>query len=304
MKRWTRDGAGSARLEDLQAAGRYVVGPGTSTANAVARYSDATGLLIKDSNFTVDDTGNASIAGTLNVAGDFSVATNKFTVAAASGNTVIAGTLRSMSTVSVGGSNTGSDLTVTQSSNTASGGLRLISSGGQVVVMFVDNSPVVTFALSNGNSATLSAGGIWTNSAADLKSNVTDLPPAAGLEALRQLRTVSYDWTIDGWGADANVGLLAEEVARVVPAAVRDAILELRNDQVPASLIASGVTLSDATAVTGTFGNASFETTPSTMVPIKQVNYALLVVPLIAAVKELDARLAALEQRFTTTPAA
>lgn len=41
----------------------------------------------------VSITGNLSVSGTLSATGDFAIATNKFTVAASSGNTVIAGTL-------------------------------------------------------------------------------------------------------------------------------------------------------------------------------------------------------------------
>lgn len=45
--------------------------------------------------------GNTAVAGTLNSVGNFSVATNKLTVAAASGNTVVAGTLGVTSDVAV-----------------------------------------------------------------------------------------------------------------------------------------------------------------------------------------------------------
>lgn len=62
-----------------------------------------TGSLEVDGNFTVNtnkfsvtaSSGNTTIAGTCESDGNFSVATNKFTVAAASGNTVAAGTVES-----------------------------------------------------------------------------------------------------------------------------------------------------------------------------------------------------------------
>ena len=40
--------------------GVYVVGPGSSTDNAVARFDGTTGKLIQNSVTTIDDTGNAS----------------------------------------------------------------------------------------------------------------------------------------------------------------------------------------------------------------------------------------------------
>lgn len=50
-------------------------------------------------------TNNSSVGGTENVVGNFSVNTNKFTVAAASGNTAVAGTLDVESTLTVGSGN-------------------------------------------------------------------------------------------------------------------------------------------------------------------------------------------------------
>lgn len=51
-------------------------------------------LAINTNKFTVASaTGNTVVAGTLGVAGDFTLNTNKFTVAASTGNTVVAGTL-------------------------------------------------------------------------------------------------------------------------------------------------------------------------------------------------------------------
>lgn len=55
---------------------------------------DGTTLNVGSGSFTVAQaTGNTLVGGTLNVTGDVAINTNKFTVAAASGNTVIAGTL-------------------------------------------------------------------------------------------------------------------------------------------------------------------------------------------------------------------
>lgn len=60
------------------------------TLNVVGNFS------VNTNKFTVTaSSGNTNVAGTLNSAGDFSVATNKFTVTASSGDAVLAGTLTS-----------------------------------------------------------------------------------------------------------------------------------------------------------------------------------------------------------------
>ena len=60
----------------------------SSTLNVVGNFSVATNKLT-----VAAATGNTVIAGTLGVTLDFAVATNKFTVTAANGNTLVAGTL-------------------------------------------------------------------------------------------------------------------------------------------------------------------------------------------------------------------
>ncbi len=60
----------------------------TGKLNATGDFSVATNKLT-----VAAASGNTVVAGTLGVTGDFAVATSKFTVASASGNTVIAGTL-------------------------------------------------------------------------------------------------------------------------------------------------------------------------------------------------------------------
>jgi len=72
------------------------VGTLTSTATAITGGTGVTltlsGALTVSSGGLVI-TGNSTVTGTLDVSGNFAVATNKFTVAAASGNTLVAGTL-------------------------------------------------------------------------------------------------------------------------------------------------------------------------------------------------------------------
>ncbi len=60
----------------------------SSTLNVVGNFSVATNKMTVDA-----ATGNTIIAGTLGVTGDVAIATNKVTIAAATGNTAIAGTL-------------------------------------------------------------------------------------------------------------------------------------------------------------------------------------------------------------------
>ena len=86
----------------------------TGTRN-IGSASDEWNNLFIDGTATVDDLvvdENATVAGTLDVTGatgidgDFDVATNKFTVASATGNTAIAGTLDVTSTLAVTGTST------------------------------------------------------------------------------------------------------------------------------------------------------------------------------------------------------
>lgn len=92
----------------LRADGQILIGSGSAAAD-VNLYRDAANVLKTDDKLVVggefNAIGNADLDGTLNVdgavtlmstanvAGNFSVGTDKFTVAAASGNTLIAGTL-------------------------------------------------------------------------------------------------------------------------------------------------------------------------------------------------------------------
>jgi len=57
-----------------------VVGPGSSTDNAIARYDLATGLLLQDSGVLIDDSENVSGIGTLDIDGDFTIAEGKVAI--------------------------------------------------------------------------------------------------------------------------------------------------------------------------------------------------------------------------------
>ena len=83
-----------------------LVDPAASSAQDAADSSitEAGGsVLINTNKFTVATaSGNTAVAGTLASAGNFAVATSKFTVAAGTGNTVVAGTLGVTGDVAVG----------------------------------------------------------------------------------------------------------------------------------------------------------------------------------------------------------
>lgn len=115
-----------------------VSGPAISTATITTSGTINSGgnFSVATNKFTVAAaSGNTAVAGTENVVGNFSVNTSNFTVAGASGNTVVAGTLSSTGNFAVG-SNT---MTVTASSgNTVVGGTLGVTgattlTGGQTV---------------------------------------------------------------------------------------------------------------------------------------------------------------------------
>lgn len=80
------------------------------------------------SNLTITDTGAVTIRSTLAVTSDFAVNTNKFTVAASTGNTVVAGTL------AVTGSITGTLGTAAQANITSVGTLSSLAVTGDITV--------------------------------------------------------------------------------------------------------------------------------------------------------------------------
>ncbi|MBI1272911.1 MAG: hypothetical protein GC131_02355 [Alphaproteobacteria bacterium] len=68
-------------------------GPASATDNTLARFDGTTGKLVQGSGVVVDDSNNVSGIGVLSASGNFAINTSKFTVAASSGDTVVAGTL-------------------------------------------------------------------------------------------------------------------------------------------------------------------------------------------------------------------
>lgn len=159
---------------DAKGSGTVTIG-GTSTGaitltratNVVANFS------VNTSSFTVAAaTGNTSVAGTLHSGGNFDVGTTFFTVAAASGNTFIGGTCNIQSTLNVVGNfsvNT-SQFTVNATNGNTSVGGTLNSVGN-----FSVNTSNFTVAASSGNTVV----GGTLNSVGNFSVNTSSLTVAA-----------------------------------------------------------------------------------------------------------------------------
>jgi hypothetical protein len=127
--------------------------------------------------------GNTAVAGTLGVAGDVAVATNKFTVAAASGNTAVAGTLGVAGDVAVA---TNKFTVAAASGNTAvagtlgatglstlSGGVKVGASGQQIL----DVRRFTGTVNSGGATVQITATGVtsaWAVMGANIRENCTN----------------------------------------------------------------------------------------------------------------------------------
>jgi len=146
-------------------------------------------------NVTVATTTDVNIAGTLNSTGDFSVATNKLLVSAASGQTTLSGVNANLVL-----KNSSGDITCTIASETGN-----ICSCGQIA----------------GAQSSCSA------SDARIKTDVKNLEPVICLEKINKLRPVAFKFTKE-WREKnhqeekINVGLIAQEVAQIVPEIVRE----------------------------------------------------------------------------------
>lgn len=156
----------------LTLSGALTVSSGGITVVASGITITAGGLSIAADGATV--TGNSTIAGTLGVSSNFAVNTDKFTVAGASGNTVVAGTLgvtgaaTITGALSAAGVISGPDGLVsapayTFSNDSNSGIFRVgadafgLACGGAEVARFTASGVAVTGTLSSTGAATLSS---------------------------------------------------------------------------------------------------------------------------------------------------
>lgn len=146
-------GINDAIRELMRQLKEFQTGGAGDSVNSGGDFSVAT------NKFTVASaTGNTAVAGTLGATGDFAVNTNKFTVTAASGNTAVAGTL-------------GVTGATTLSAALTYGGVTLSNAVTGTGNMVLSSSPtLVTPALGTPSSATL--------------TNATGLPIATGVSGL------------------------------------------------------------------------------------------------------------------------
>jgi hypothetical protein len=146
---------GSAVVEDLTATRLVYVGTG--------------GALVDNANLTftgseLDITGTLDVSGAADIGGDFSVATNKFTVAATTGNTAIAGTLGVTGNTTLTGTLTASNTAQFNQSVTVSGATAL--NGG--LTMDTDK-----FVVADSTGNTTIAGTLDVDGAVNLNSSLT-----------------------------------------------------------------------------------------------------------------------------------
>ena len=162
--------------------GFYYAGPGefwvTVLGTDVVQFTD-NGLLIPTGiDLTVQ--GEVSLEGALNVVGNFSVDTNKFTVAAASGNTTVAGTLAatgaltaaagtftsaSATSLAVGlNGATNPAFTVDSSTGSQVAGLKVTgaATAGTVAVVVTDSGANASLTLNAKGSGTIGIGSVST----------------------------------------------------------------------------------------------------------------------------------------------
>ena len=171
----------------------------TVLAEPVLQFTDNGVLVPSGKTFTVQ--GTQINSGSLDVAGNFAVNTDKFTVAAASGNTVVAGTLGVTGAITATGGVNGN---ITTSSATITGGtINGTAIGGSMAAAgaFTTLSASGAFSLS-GDQVQVSEGGTGATTAATARVNL--LPSYAG-NALKFLRLNSGGTDVE-WATEPSLG--------------------------------------------------------------------------------------------------
>jgi hypothetical protein len=180
---------------DRDGAGTWAYIGGYQATTQAAAFTATTGafssdLSVNTNKFTVAaSSGNTVVAGTLGVTSDLAVNTNKFTVAAASGNTVVAGTLGVTSDVAV---NTNKFTVAASTGNTVVAGTLGVTGD------FAINTNKFTVTASSGAvSAASTVTAIGFVATATLKNaNYTFALADAGTIYYNTDQVVSYTWTI------------------------------------------------------------------------------------------------------------
>ena len=204
--------------------GFYYAGPGefwvTVLGTDVVQFTD-NGLLIPTGiDLTVQ--GGVSFEGALNVIGNFSVATNKFTVAAASGNTTVAGTLAatgaltaaagtftSASATSLAVGLTGATnpaFTVDSSTGSQVAGLKVTgaATAGTVAVVVTDSGANASLTLNAKGSGTIGIGSVSTGAV-----TITPATTITGIATLTAQPVLSSLTASKPVFSDASKGLVS-----------------------------------------------------------------------------------------------
>ena len=172
--RWSILTAGAVKV------GGALTVTGTSTLNGAVTFGQTTGsIAINTNKFTIDAaTGNTLVAGTLDATGNFNVNTNKFSVTASTGATAVAGLITASGglTVPSGQTLTSAGTLTVSGTTTITGGLSL--SGTTDVQEMREQTVDVTLA-SNVGTLDWSAGNIYVIGTAPtgaMTFNVTNVP--------------------------------------------------------------------------------------------------------------------------------
>ena len=204
--------------------GFYYAGPGefwvTVLGTDVVQFTD-NGLLIPTGiDLTVQ--GEVSLEGALNVVGNFSVDTNKFTVAAASGNTTVAGTLAatgaltaaagtftsaSATSLAVGlNGATNPAFTVDSSTGSQVAGLKVTgaATAGTVAVVVTDSGANASLTLNAKGSGTIGIGSVSTGAV-----TITPATTITGIATLTAQPVLSSLTASKPVFSDASKGLVS-----------------------------------------------------------------------------------------------
>ena len=204
---------------DETSSGFYYAGAGefwaTVLGTGVVQFTD-TGILLP-STVTLTVQGAVSLEGALNVVGNFSVATNKFTVAAASGNTTVAGTFAASGagtftsasatslTVGLNGA-TNPAFTVDSSTGSQVAGLKVTgaATAGTVAVVVTDSGSNASFTLNAKGSGTIDIGSVSTGAV-----TITPATTITGVTTLTAQPVISSLTASKPVFTDASKGLVS-----------------------------------------------------------------------------------------------
>ncbi|MBI1272909.1 MAG: hypothetical protein GC131_02345 [Alphaproteobacteria bacterium] len=204
-----------------------MVGPGSSTDNAIARWDGTTGTTVQDSAVIIDDSGNVGIGTTTaSYALDIPTATSVARI-----GRVLAGGWPSNTTYAVFG-----HAALDQS---ASGNYALLQSSAGITYLNASSGNAIYFRIDNASIMTMNTNGlgvgvtpsasykIYTNgnilstgyyhsSDARLKHDVTGFERDP-IETVKGLRAVHFKWND---GGKQDFGVIAQEVEKVLPEAI------------------------------------------------------------------------------------